>query len=347
VTTEHKPGFTHVASGLRDAVDAERLGFRRGWLSERFDLKDAGAFLAGCAARTARFGVGTGALTAPSRHPLVTASFGATMNALYGPRFVLGLGRGVPLPDMPEHKIPDLVDYAQTLRALWDGGEVEYRPHGRPAVTLRTVDALGDVPRPEIWYCTYGLPKAAKACADPAFDGVMLYPFLTVDAVRAAIQRIRNACDDIGRDPDSLHICHPIVVANDLDDFTTRAYAHARAVTYLEWPAHGEALTGSNGWDRSVLTALREHKQMRSMANVNADQSFHRAELMEPAKLVPDEWMEESCALGSVEHCLDRLGEYRAAGADEIAIYASTPIENAAIIEGWRARAGAGAGALA
>lgn len=339
VTTRREPGFTHVASGLTDALDAERLGFRRAWLSERFDLKDAGAFLGGVAARTTRLGVGTGALAGPSRHPMVTTSFGATMQALYGPRFVVGLGRGVPLPDMPEYRIADLLEYARTLRALWDGRTVEWRPPGgRAPVTLRTVDALGDVPRPQLWYCTYGLPKAAKACADPAFDGVMLYPFLTVDAVRAAVERIRDACADSGRDPESLHICHPIVVACELDDSATRAYAHARAVTYLEWPGHGEALTGSNAWDQSVLTRLRHHRQL---AGKNADQDFHRAQLMEPAKLVPDEWMEESCAIGSVEHCVERLQAYRDAGADEIAIYASTPRENERLIEAWRARAGA------
>lgn len=337
VTTQHKPGFTHVASVLTDAVEAERLGFRRGWLSERFDLKDSGAILGGCAARTTRFELGTGVWATPSRHPMVAASFGATMNALYGPRFILGLGRGVPLPDMPEHSLDDFVHYAETVKALWAGGTVEYRAPGTTSPTsLRTVDALGDVPKPEIWTCHYGRPKAAAASANDVFDGVMLYPFLTVGAVRRAVERIRNACADRGRDPHSIHICHPIVVAPELDDFTTRAYAHARAVTYLEWPGHGESLCASNDWDASMLADLRAHRQL---AGKNADQDFHRAQLMEPAKLVPDEWMAESCAIGSVQHCVDRLQEYRAAGVDEIAIYASTPKENEQLIATWRNRA--------
>lgn len=337
VTTETKPGFTNVKTALTDAVDAERLGFRRGWLSERFDLKDAGAILGGIAARTSRFGVGTGVWATPSRHPMIAASFGATMNALYGPRFTLGLGRGVPLPDMPEHSYAEFVHYAETVKRLWAGGEVDYTSGGR-ATTLRTIDALGEVPKPEIWTCNYGRPRSAKAAANDVFDGVMLYPFLTVEAVGQAVERIRNACADRGRDPNSIHICHPIVVAPELDDFTTRAYAHARAVTYLEWPGHGEALTDSNGWDRdrSVLTRLRAHKQL---VGKNADQDFHRAELLEPAGLVPDEWMEESCAIGTVEHCVDRLAEYRAVGVDEVALYAATPNQCKGLIETWRSRA--------
>lgn len=333
VQVHEEPGFTHVGRALTDAVEAERLGFRRVWLSERFDLKDHGAILSGAAARTTRLGVGTGALAAPSRHPIVTASFGATMNALYGNRFVLGLGRGVPLPDMPEYRIAELVDYARVVKSLWNGETATWR-----GTELKAVDALEDLPRPEIWYCTYGGPKAAAACADPVFDGVMLYPFLTAEAVHAAVTRMRGACEAAGRDPASLHVCHPIVTAPELDDFTTRAYAHARAVTYLEWPGHGEWLTSSNGWDQSVLAELRAHRQFATLTNGAVDQTFHRAQLMEPAKLVPDAWMEESCAIGSVEHCVDVLRSYRDAGADEIAIYGSTPAENAALIAAWRRR---------
>lgn len=330
VATRHERGFTHISTALTDAQDAERLGFRRGWLSERFDLKDAGAILGGIAARTTRFGVGTGVWSASSRHLMVAASFGATMNALYGPRFVLGLGRGVPLPDMPEFSFGRFVEYAETVKALWRGGVVDYN-----GAALSTIDALGDVPKPEIWACGYGRPKFATAAAHEVFDAVMLYPFLTVEAVRTVVERLRNACADRGRDPESLWVCHPIVVAPDLDDFTTCAYAHARAVTYLEWPGHGESLCDSNRWDTSVLTRLREHKQLQGK---NADQDFHRTELMEPARMVPDEWMQESCAIGSVDHCLDRLAAYRAVGVDEIAIYASTPAENAELIARRRDR---------
>jgi 5,10-methylenetetrahydromethanopterin reductase len=168
VQVREEPGYTHIGRALDDAVEAERLGFRRTWLSERFDLKDHGAILAGAAARTTRLGVGTGALAAGSRHPVVTASFGATMRALYGPRFVLGLGRGVPLPDMPEYKIAELLAYARTVKGLWAGETQRWGAPGREPVELRAVDALDGIDPPEIWYCTYGGPKAAVACADPS-----------------------------------------------------------------------------------------------------------------------------------------------------------------------------------
>jgi hypothetical protein len=82
------------AQGIDDGVEAERLGFRRVWLSERIDIKNADVILSGIGARTSRIELGTGVIDPTTRHVWLTAALGATMHACYGPRFVLGLGRG-------------------------------------------------------------------------------------------------------------------------------------------------------------------------------------------------------------------------------------------------------------
>src|SRR3954452_23151511 len=81
------------AIALTEGEEADRLGFRRAWLSERYDLKESGALLGGVAARTTRLGVGTGVVASGSRHPLITAAIAATMHAMYDGRYILGLGR--------------------------------------------------------------------------------------------------------------------------------------------------------------------------------------------------------------------------------------------------------------
>ena len=40
------------AQGIDDGVEAERLGFRRVWLAERWDIKHSATILSGVAART-------------------------------------------------------------------------------------------------------------------------------------------------------------------------------------------------------------------------------------------------------------------------------------------------------
>ncbi|OHU98350.1 LLM class flavin-dependent oxidoreductase [Mycobacterium talmoniae] len=63
------------AQGLDDGVQAEQIGFRWVFLSERWNLKEAGALLGGIAARTTRIGVGTGVIPPAARHPLHAAGF--------------------------------------------------------------------------------------------------------------------------------------------------------------------------------------------------------------------------------------------------------------------------------
>jgi 5,10-methylenetetrahydromethanopterin reductase len=128
-----------------------------------------------------------------------------------------------------------------------------------------------------------------------------------------------------------------VITAPGLGDTETRQLAHARALTYLQAPGYGDALIRANQWDRGVLDRLAAHEQIRD-SDEAADQRFHRSELAEPAKLIPDQWMQDSCAIGSVDECLTSLQRFRDAGADEIVTYGSTPGQNARLAQAWAAR---------
>jgi probable F420-dependent oxidoreductase len=302
-------------------------------------MKEAAVLLSAVGALTTRIELCTGLITPASRHPLHAAAFGATMQAAHGPRFVLGLGRGddgvLAGTGLRAYGFEAFADYVDIVRRLWRGDKVSYDgPAGKYAGL-----ALGDLPQgppPPIWYGSFGLPLGAKAAAR-SFDGVLLVPNMTPQATAEAVGRIRGACERIGRDPRSIRIAQCVITAPELSDTETRQLAHARAVTYLQAPGYGEALVRLNHWDEAVLRQLHEHRQFRG-AGAIADALYHRAELMEPAKLVPDAWMEESCALGSVEQCLKSLQRFRDAGADEVVSYGSTPAQNAALLRAWAAR---------
>jgi probable F420-dependent oxidoreductase len=326
-----------VAQGIQDGVDAENLGFRRAFLSERWNLKEAGVVLAAIAARTTRIDVASGIITTPARHPLHAAGLGATMQAAFGPRFVLGLGRGNPGwfsgagLTMPTYR--GLVDYVDILRRLWMGEAVSYDGPAGTFTHLQLEDVDPEVAAPPVWFGTLGQDLGAKAAA-AAFDGVLLPPVFTPTATRTIVDRLHHECREIGRDPASLHICQSVITAPDLDDTETRTLAHARAVTYLDAPGYGEMLVALNGWDPAPLEALRGHDQFQGMDSVS-DLKFHRSDLLGPASLVPDAWMDECCALGSVEQCAATLRRFRDAGADEITTYGSTPRQNAGLTAAW------------
>jgi 5,10-methylenetetrahydromethanopterin reductase len=327
------------AQGIQDGIDAERLGYRRVYISERLNLKEAGAFLGGIAAKTSRLEVGTAMATPGYHHPLHAAALGATMHACYGPRFILGVGKGSDTwltgTGMLEASYRALIDYVDIIRRLWRGETVNYDgPAGRYADM--DMQDVYEGPAPQIWYGCFGLTRAAQTAA-AAFDGVFLHPMFTPEATRGAVTRMREACERIGRDPASLRIVQPIVTAPDLSDYETRALTHARAVTYFQIPGYGEALVQANGWDPKIIDKIRSHGQI-SGSSMIADFRYHRVQLMEVAKLVPDEYMEASCGIGSVDTVVQRAAALREAGADEIATYGSTPMQNAGVLKAWRAR---------
>lgn len=324
------------AQGIEDAIEAERIGFRRVFVSERWNLKEAGLLLAAAGARTSRIDLATGVLTPASRHPLHAAAIGSTMHATFGPRFILGLGRGDDSvyagTGLRAFGFDAIVDYVNIIRGLWRGETVSY--HG-PAGSYERL-AMGDRhdgPDPEIWFGSFGLPKGADAAAR-AFDGVLLPPNMTPAATHASVVRIREACERLGRDPASIRIAQCVITAPELDELETRQLAHGRAVTYLQAPGYRDALIKINGWDPGVVQRLAEHELFRG-TDVIADNRFHRAELLGPAELIPDEWMEDSCALGSVSDCVASLRRFREAGADEIITYGSTPRQNAGLARAW------------
>ena len=69
------PGHTTTpADAIVEAQQAEALGLGRVWLSERFDVKEAGVICSAALAVTDQLRVATAATNVHTRHPLLLAS---------------------------------------------------------------------------------------------------------------------------------------------------------------------------------------------------------------------------------------------------------------------------------
>ena len=329
------------AQGIQDGVDAERLGFRRVFLSERWDIKQADTILAGIAARTTRLELATGIIVPTTRHPWSVASLGATMHSCFGPRFVLGLGRGdagaFAGMGVPVTTNKAMVESAQITRRLWAGESVAY--HGQ----LGSFDALQFHntylgPQPPIWIAGFCNEKGAAVAAE-AYDGVMLPPMLTPQATADAVERIRVACERIGRDPATIRVVAPVVTAPDMDPFEARSISAGRAVTYLQYAYYGDYLAKANGWSLDIVNKMRQHPMFADTNNRAADLTYHRHQMVEgPGSVFPWEWMLDCSAIGSVDECVTSLQRFIDAGVDEVATYGSTPQQNAALAAAWSVR---------
>jgi probable F420-dependent oxidoreductase len=328
------------AQGIEDGVDAERLGFRRVFISERWDIKQADVILAGIGAKTSRLELATGIIVPTTRHPWSVAALGATMQSCFGPRFVLGLGRGDKGAfrgmGIPVTKTQALIDSAKITRRLWAGESVAYEGQlGRFDALQAHETYLG--PQPPIWLAGFCHELGAAAVAE-AFDGVILPPMLVPEATAAAVERIRVACERIGRDPGEIRVVQPVVTAPDMDEFESKSISTGRLVTYLQYAYYGDILATANGWDLGVVERMRNHELFQGLDRMG-DLTFHRHQMVEgPGSVIPWEWILDCSAIGTASECVTSLQRFLDAGADEVTTYGSTPRQNADLIAAWRDR---------
>lgn len=328
------------AQGVQDGVDAEQLGFRRVWLSERWDIKQADVILSAVGAKTTRLEIGTGIIVPTTRHAWSAAALGATFHACHGERFILGLGRGEKDAfkgmGIKVTTFEAMADYVDIYRRLWAGEAVSYDGPAGSFKHLAFAETYVGKP-PEIWLAGFAHEAGAKCLAETGMTGIILPPIVTPVMVAAAKERIRVACERIGRDPDEIRIVVPVVTAPDMDEFEAMSISAGRLVTYLQYPYYGDALATANGWDLATVQKMRDHPQFQGLSRA-ADLTFHRHEMMGPASVLPQEWIHDSCAIGTVDECVTNLQRFIDAGADEIATYGSTPRQNAKLVAAWRDR---------
>jgi probable F420-dependent oxidoreductase len=316
------------AAGLTEAIEAERAGLGKVWLSERYDLKDVGVLSGAVAALTHRIGFASGLVAAGARHPLVTAAWAATTQAIFGPRLTVGVGRGngpyLEPQGLRAYSYRETADYADILRRLWRGETVDYDgPLGRfPDMALIDV---ADVPPPPLILGCFGGPKAMET-AVKHFDGVFLMPFLTAEAIAETVRWRDEWAERIGRDPGEVKIIHEMVTAPDYDEDQVYEVVYARALTYLQMADSGEHLQRRNRWSDDDLAHVRAHPMFSGLRTGVADQQFHRSQLVDAARRLPTSWIEPNAAIGTPAQCAAQLRAFMDLGADEICGHERRPL---------------------
>jgi probable F420-dependent oxidoreductase len=326
--------------GLQEAIDAERLGFTRAWLPERYNIKEAGVLLGAMGAVTTRIPLGPGPLSVAARPPIVIASIAATFQSLFGERFVLGLGRSNALwlqgHGFTEQGYQATIDRARIIKQLWAGEVVDYDGPAGTYQKLTMIDRPHGVAPPPVVFFHLGGPAASRAAADPVWDEIALCNLVSAEAMAESIAMTKAEAQRQGRDPESLYFIAPVTTAPDMDERATRAMVAARIVIGIQLPGMGDRLIDLNGWDRNIVEDIRNHPKFADMNRALIDHSFHRTGLLGPAELVPERWMRRSAAIGSSAEVVAKLREFKQAGAHEIDLYGSSPTQNARVIEIWR-----------
>ncbi|MGE4426795.1 MAG: TIGR03857 family LLM class F420-dependent oxidoreductase [Solirubrobacteraceae bacterium] len=328
------------ARAIAEAVEAERIGLTSAWIAERLDMKELGVLAGAVAASTQRISIGLGSIAAGTRHPLMTAALGSTMQEAFGDRLLVGLARGLrSVLDDHGMLVPRMVDfeeYASIVLRLWDGETVNYDGPLGQFPSLRMIDPPS-APRPPLILSTWSPQPKATELAARMFDGVFISSELTVEACAAARRRLDEACEQIGRDPRTLKLYAIVITAPDLTPEEELAVVNARMITHLDFDGIGDLIMRENGWDPGPLHQIR--KRVAAKGEGTADQKFHRSELLELGAQLPREWIETGCVVGTADRCASRLREYLAVGVDHIVLHGCAPAELEGLTRAWRATA--------
>jgi probable F420-dependent oxidoreductase len=326
------------AASSRDLIDevrlAEELGLGSAFISERFDKKEAAVLSGAAGAVSERLSIVTAATNHNTRHPMITAGMARTMQSLTGGRFVLGLGRGIPLIQdtygIGRVTTAQLEDFAGIMKRLFRGEAIigHDGPCGSfPVLYLAAMDE--DLPLGLVAFGPHSLALGGRC-----FDRVVLHTFFTEETTRRCVATVKESAERAGRDPDAVQVWSCLATIGDhIDEERRLMKSVGRLATYLQ--GYGDLMVSTNGWDPAVLERFRADEMVTGFLG-GIDSNATTAQLEHLATLIPDEWLAPS-ATGTPEQCAETVRAQLAMGCDGVIMHGATPRELEPIVAAYRA----------
>ena len=314
---------------LRQAQDAEALGIGNIMISERADYKEISALCGAVAAVTEKLFIGTSGTNLNTRHPVITASMGSTLNSLSEGRFALGIAKGVALRwkamnvDFPSFERER--EFISLMRKLWHGEQVighESILGQYPALQLAPY-VNEDIPLLYVGFGTKSLEHAGQL-----YNGAHLHTFMSDQALTHAVEAFRRGEAQAQRAHDG-KLWSVFATVCDPSEHDYLKMIVARLATYLQIPGYGEALVQVNNWDMDTLATFRSSNVVKTMGGA-IDSVADMTQLQEIDKLIPEQW--RPAAVGDAKTCAQRWVDQFTAGADGLIIHASTPEQFAPVL---------------
>jgi F420-dependent oxidoreductase-like protein len=305
-----------MTTNLELAVLAEELGYDVVWAAEAYG-SDAVSMLAAIAARTQRIDIGSAVLQIPGRTPALTAMTAASLDALSGGRFRLGLGVSGPQVSEGWHGVRftdpigrtreyvHIVRQAMTRRRLVAAGEhfTLPLPDGEGKALLLSLQPVR--PAVPIYLAAVG-PKNLALTGEIA-DG-WLAIFFDPDSGNGEIDRIHAAATAAGRDPAAIAISvqTPAAVGDTVAEAAELIRPHA--ALYLG----GMGSRKTNFYHR-IATSMGYGAQADQVQD-----RFLARDYAGAAAAVPLEFLSRTCLLGDESTIADRLRALAAGGVSGV-----------------------------
>jgi len=305
-------GMGNDAGNLALAKEADALGFSCAWAAEAYG-SDAPTVLAWVGAQTKQIGLGSSILQIPARSPAMTAMTAATLDALSGGRFRLGLG--VSGPQVSEgwhgvrfaHPLERTREYVDIVNLALSRKRVRYSgkyytlplPDGPGKALQLTVHPVREhIP---IYLASVG-PKNLELTGAIA-DG-WLAIFLSTEFVGEQLDRIRTGRAKVGKTLDDFDVVAtaPLSIGDDLQQAADPIRPYA--ALYIGGMGSREVnfynqLAGRMGFAEQAA-AIQERYLARDYTGAGA--------------AVPFEFLDATSLIGPKSRIAERMADFAAAG---------------------------------
>jgi probable F420-dependent oxidoreductase len=289
---------------------AEDLGFTHGWTFDSHVLwQEPFVIYSRMLAETESMVVGPMVTNPGTRDWTVLASLFATLNEMYGPRTICGMGRGdsaLRYIGKKPKTLATMVESMDVIKTLVAGRSVEYNGQ---TIDIPWLTEGWDLP---MWVAGYG-PKALATIGTHA-DGFILQ-LADPQVLEWTMTAVKAAASDAGRDPDEVKICvvAPAYVGDDI--------SHQRE--QLRWFGgmvgnHVADMVKRYGADTSkVPQVLSDYIEARE----GYDYDHHGKADNPSTDFVPDEIVDRFCVLGTAEQHIEKLALLKDMGVDHFGVY--------------------------
>ena len=320
---------------FQELRDAEDMGLGTAFISERFNIKEAGALTGAAIGATSNINIVTAATNHTTRHPIVSATWASTLHIMSEGRFSLGLGRGIDAMfnafGMPLATTDSMEQFALLMRRLWKGETVlNYADLTGTYPVLRLDPAFDlDIPLSITAFGPQTLEMAGRA-----YDNVILHTFFTDETTERAVQTVKKSAEQAGRDPSTVKVWSCFATIGDhIDPALRLKKTVGRLATYLQ--AYGDLMVRTNKWDPEVLKRFRADEFVKTFPGA-LDAKGTTEDLERVAPLIPEEWLAPS-ASGTPEQCVAAIRNQFALGCDGVIMHGATPTELAPIVAAHKA----------
>jgi F420-dependent oxidoreductase-like protein len=318
LTLGYQTAWTTPADHLALAQEADRLGFSVVWTAEAYG-SDSPSMLAWIAGQTSRIDLGSGVMQIPARSPATTAMTAATIDALSGGRFRLGLGVSGPQVSEGWHGVRfgkplartreyvDIVRMALARQPVQYAGEHYTLP--LPDGPGKSVRLSFHPPRTEIpIYLAAVGPKNLELAGEiaegwlavffaPEHAGELLGP------VRAGRERAGKAMDGFDVVPTV-----PVVVGED-------PVACAELVRWYAALYVGGMGSREQNFYHQLATRMGYGAAAREVQDL-----YLAKRQRDAAAAVPFEFIDSTSLLGPVDRIAERMRAYAAAGVTTLSV---------------------------